>query len=140
MSRPDPTDLTNGTLYPLISLVRQLVLNYEPYLPEALHIALSHYLGDLEEADHDRWAASPVLYRRIAAKVETRIIAGEWDDLAPLPTKALAREYGVSEDYLRKAYRKLWDRELVTPLGLRRRWCVVYEDPRTRSHMNSSRL
>jgi hypothetical protein len=114
-------------LYTVTSLVEQLALNYGPLLPESLHAELDSYLVDLYEADHDRWAESPILYRRIAAKIEARILAGEWADQEPLPTSTLAREYGVSTSCLQKAYRKLWHHELVTPLGLQRRWCVVQE-------------
>jgi hypothetical protein len=129
MTWPHPGYLPNRHLYPMISLVRQLAENYGPFLPESLHAELNDYLVDLYSVDHDRWADSPVLYRRIAAKIETRILAGEWADQEPLPTRDLAREYGVSEDSLRKAYRKLWDHELVVPLGHQPRWCVAHEDP-----------
>ena len=127
MTGAHSADLPNRHLYPVTSLVGQLALNYGPLLPASLYAELNRYLIDLYATDHDRWADSPVLYRRVAAKLEVRIRAGEWADQEPLPTKALAREYGVSASCLLKAYRKLWDRELATPIGLRRRWCVVRE-------------
>lgn len=114
-------------LYVVTSLVKQLALNYGPLLPESLYAELNSYLVDLYERDHDRWAESPILHRRIAAKIEARILAGEWADQEPLPTSTLVREYGVSASCLQKAYRKLWEQERVTPRGLRHRWCVVRE-------------
>lgn len=120
-------DLPNRTLFPLFSIVRQLA-RYEPYLPESFNAELTKFLAALHDADHHRWEDSPLLYRRIAAKVEARILAGEWQDLTPLPTGMLAHEYGVSTDCLRKAYRNLSERGLAAPLGHRRRWCVVHEN------------
>lgn len=128
MRRPPARELPDNILYPVTSLARQLEETYGSHLPESLDTELNRYLVALYDADHDRWADSPTLYRRTAAKIEARILAGEWADREPLPTRALAREYKVSEDSLRKAYRKLWEHELARPLGPQRRWCVVRED------------
>jgi Bacterial regulatory proteins, gntR family len=125
--RAYPSDMADSVLYPLTSLVRQLT-KYELCLPESLYIELGRYLSDLLDADRDRWAASPLLYRRVAAKIEVRIVQGEWEHLAPLPTGKLTREYGASADCLLKAYRLLWEHELVMPIGPRRRWCVVCDE------------
>ena len=128
MTAPNPADMTDTVLYPLTSLVRQLVTKYELDLPEPLRTELGKYLGALDDADHDRWSASLLMYRRVAAKIEARILDGEWEYLAPLPTGELAREYGASVDCLMKAYRLLWGLELITPIGPQRRWCVVPDE------------
>ena len=90
----------------------RLVQRYREHLPGTLLRELDTFLAYAEEQDHAHWADSPVDYLRVAAMIEQRILAGEWEN-EPVPVARLAADYSVSDSTARRALGKLWVRGLL---------------------------
>jgi Bacterial regulatory proteins, gntR family len=101
-----------------IHVLTERLLQFADVLPEDLTRHLWAMWEELEEISHEEWAASYIPYISVACKIEAWIARGELAPGEPLPIqRELARQFCVSESTIRRATKKLANRNLVRHKG-----------------------